>query len=161
MDWGQERPSRKSIFGLMLMCSKTALSWCFKQHFVVAQSSKEAEFFALASCIKQVLWLKTFASSLKLILPETTADSLLNICIEEDSQACISKSNCSTLSKFSKYVDLDFQLIVYHVRKCGIKLIYLSTENTVSNIFTNNLPLQKSNHLLALIGIETYGEQTY
>lgn len=54
-DWAQERPTRKSISGNVLICAGGPISWTSKQQEVIAQSTKEAGFISLALCVKEVL----------------------------------------------------------------------------------------------------------
>lgn len=47
LDWGQERQSRKSISGNLVMFSRSCVTWRSKQQTVVAQSLMEAEFVSM------------------------------------------------------------------------------------------------------------------
>lgn len=59
-DRGLKKPNRKYISGYLFLNSDGAVSWRPKQQSIVAQSSKEATYIVLASCIKEVLWIQKF-----------------------------------------------------------------------------------------------------
>lgn len=88
------------------MLAGCCINWKSKQQSVVAQSSKEAEFVALASCVREVLWLCKFAFTLGKDLEKSVVDKILDIYISEDNQACISETENPVLSDLSKHIYL-------------------------------------------------------
>lgn len=60
-----------------------------KQQRFVAQSSKGAEFLALASLFRDVLWFQKFGFTLEKVLEKSVVIKLFDIYIGEDYQACI------------------------------------------------------------------------
>lgn len=107
-DWWQERPTLKSISGYVFILSSGLISWRSKNQTVVAQSFKEAEYIALAMCVRLALWIKKFKSFFKLLLPNNDVDTLLYMSIAEDNQTCILAATGPINSEFSKHIDIRY-----------------------------------------------------
>lgn len=108
----------------------------------------------MATCVRKVLRLKKFASSLNLRLSLAIVKTLLDICIGEDSQACITKAKSPTISIDAKHIDSKIQLIGDHVRKDKVKLENVRSQDIVDNILTRYLLVQILNHYLQLLEIQ-------
>lgn len=55
LDWGQEQPDRKFIGEFCYMVAGGLINWRSKKQTINVQSSKEAEFIALAMCVRETL----------------------------------------------------------------------------------------------------------
>lgn len=138
-DWAQERPSRKSVSGNVILFAGGPVSWKSKRQSVVAQSTKEAEFIALSTCIRELLWFKKFGNMLERIISKKKVDQLFNVSIAEDNQACIREAKNPGSSELSKHIDVKFQFLVDNIQKGIVDIHYVPTENMAADLFTKNL----------------------
>lgn len=65
-DWANDEDSRRSRTGYIVTVSGGAVSWQTKMQKTVALSSCEAELYALCECVKELLWLIEFLSSMNI-----------------------------------------------------------------------------------------------
>lgn len=150
-DWAQERPSRKSISGNVFMFAGGPVSWKSKRQSIVAQSTKEAEFIALSTCIRELLWFKKFEDFLDKVIPKRKVDEIFDVSIAEDNQGCISEAKNPGSSEFSKHVDVKFQFLVDNIQKGLVGIHYISTEDMAADLFTKNLKRVRFEKLRDLI----------
>jgi hypothetical protein len=66
-DWGNDVPDRKSLTGWVVMVNGDPVSWCCKKQSVVAQSTCEAELYALAAAVNELMWFMDLIRELGLI----------------------------------------------------------------------------------------------
>lgn len=130
------------------MCAGSSINWRSKRQTVVAQSSQEAEFIALYSCVSDILWIRKFAGILEHALDKEVVHNLLDICIGEDNQAFIADARNPRVSDLSKHIDLKFQFPLDDVRKGNVKIRYLETENMTADMLTKNLGTAKFSKLI-------------
>lgn len=71
-DWAGRPYSRRSTTGFCIMLGQSPISWRFKKQSVVARSSAEAEYRAMAFTICEVLWLHLLLKELGLTHSATT-----------------------------------------------------------------------------------------
>ncbi|XP_015950729.2 uncharacterized mitochondrial protein AtMg00810-like [Arachis duranensis] len=64
-DWGGDPDDRKSIGGMCVFLGRNLVSWSFKKQSVVARSSTEAEYRAMADLVAELIWIKNLLSELK------------------------------------------------------------------------------------------------
>lgn len=152
-DWAQEKPSRKSVSGYVFLSAEGAVSWRSKQQSVVAQSSKEAEFIALAFCIREALWLQKFEEFFDRILIKGEAHDIFNITLGEDNMGCIRDAQTPVISDLSKHVDIKYQFLVDHVRRGNVKLQFVPTNEMLADILTKNLKKVKFGGMIRMINM--------
>jgi len=153
-DWGQEKPSRKSISGNVVLFGGALVNWRSKQQSIVALSSKEAEYISLASCIQDVIWFKKFETTLGMVMDEKVVRELFNISIGEDNQSCISDAKSPVLSSYSKHVDIKYRYLVQNIENGNIGIHYVPTDEMIADAFTKNLTNSKFNQFVKMMGLE-------
>ena len=65
-DWAGDRSDRKSISGWVAKINGDPISWSSKKQRVVALSTCEAELYAEAAAIQEVLWIRGILAELDL-----------------------------------------------------------------------------------------------
>src|SRR3954452_16463724 len=65
-DWANDKSDRKSITGWVAKLNGDPISWASKKQRTVAQSTCEAELYAEAAAIQEVLWLRGLLQELGL-----------------------------------------------------------------------------------------------
>jgi histone deacetylase 1/2 len=116
-DWGADPDDRKSTSGSCIYLGPNLVSWWSKKQTLVARSSTEAEYRALANAAAEVLWLQSLLTELK--VPFTTP---IFYC---DNMSTVALSHNPVLHAKTKHMELDIfflrekvlskHLIVRHV----------------------------------------------
>ena len=96
-DWASDVTDWKSISGYSFYFRGSLASWSAVKQKLIALSSTEAEYYAMAHAFKEVLWLRTFLELLHLPVPRPFP-------IISDNQAACSLSNSSAISARSKHI---------------------------------------------------------
>ncbi|OMO52289.1 Integrase, catalytic core [Corchorus capsularis] len=69
-DWAGNRDDRKSTSAYILYLGNNLISWCSKKQKIVARSSTEAEYRAIASSVSELTWIESLLHELHATLPE-------------------------------------------------------------------------------------------
>lgn len=138
-DWAGDENDRKSTTGyLFKLFERSPICWNSKRQLSVAASSTEAEYMALFEAVREALWLKSLASSIKIDISKP-------IVIFEDNNGCISIANNPTKHKKTKHIDIKYHFSREQVDKNVIKLNYIPTDQQVADGLTKPLAATKFN----------------
>jgi len=131
-DWASSKDDRKSITGWVAKLNGDPISWASKKQSIVAQSSCEAELYAEASAINEVLWLKGLLEEIQVKVPDAPV-----ICGDNQSTQTISKNNIKT--ERTKHVDVKYHFINETVNDGTVKLKWVPTTQQEADVFTKAL----------------------
>lgn len=126
--------TRKSTSGYVFVCASSPITWASQRQSVVAQSTTEAEYIALAFGTKEALWIKYFLDELGL--------AQKSIVINVDNQSAIKLAKNSEFHKKTKHIDVRFHFIKDECNKGNIVVKYVESSNQLADIFTK--PLSRS-----------------
>ena len=137
-DWGgNDSNDRKSTTGyIFILFEGCTICWNTKRQLSVAASSTEAEYMALFEGVKEALWLKSLANSMKINVIDP-------ITIYEDNNGCISIANNPTNHRKTKHIDVKYHFSREQIEKNVIKLEYVPTGVQLADVFTKFLPAVK------------------
>jgi len=138
-DWANSK-DRKSQSGYILYFNGGPIIWGSKQQKCVATSTMEAEFYALSTAVKELLWLKQFVSELKINIPIPI--------LFEDNQSCIKYCKSQYNSSAAKHIDIQFNFVKDYLQKNQYTLEYCTSEQMVADIFTKPLGPYKFQRLV-------------
>ena len=138
--WGDDKDSRKSRSGYVFFLESVPISWKTTLQQIVALSSAEAEYVALASAVKEALWLCSLLRQMGFEQQEAT----LIYC---DNQACISIAQNKVLNERSKHIDIRFHFVREAIEAKEIELMYMPTVDNIADIFTKPLSRDRFNLL--------------
>ncbi|XP_016185289.1 uncharacterized protein LOC107626911 [Arachis ipaensis] len=74
LDWGRDPDDRKLTGGICVLLGSNLVFWSSKKQSVVARSSTEAEYRAMADLVAELIWIKNLLSELRVtisLLPYT------------------------------------------------------------------------------------------
>jgi hypothetical protein len=111
----------RSTTGYVIYLNSSPVAWRSKTQIVIALSTTEAEYMALAEGVKEILWLKQLLVELD-ILP-------IGSCrVFEDNQAAINLAENPVLHQKTKHIEIRFHFLRSHVGK-DFELLHIDTKN--------------------------------
>jgi hypothetical protein len=123
--------TRKSITGYVLTIDGDVVDWKSKKQPIVAQSSTEAEYIALAMLVNKLRVVRRVRNWL------VGKDGAY--LVKEDNQACIKIAEGEGVNKRSKHIDVRYHVTREAIRKEEIRLEYVRTEEQLADALTKNL----------------------
>jgi transposase InsO family protein len=131
-DWANDKIDRKSITGWVAKLCGDVISWASKKQRTVAQSTCEAELYAEAAAINEVLWLRGLLSELGL---DVESPSL----VLGDNQSTIAVSTNGVKSERTKHVDVKYHFITDEISKGAVDVKWVPSAEQQADIFTKAL----------------------
>ena len=146
-DWAGSVSDRRSTSGYCTFIGGNLVTWRSKKQNVVARSSAETEFKAVALGICEVLWIKRLLEELKTSNP-------LPMKLYCDNKAAISIAHNPVLHDRTKHVKVDKHFIKEKLETGLICNPYVSTAEQVADVFTKGLPKKKFDDLICKLDME-------
>jgi hypothetical protein len=131
-DWGNDKADRKSVTGWVAKVNGDPVSWASKKQRTVALSTCEAELYAKAAAIQEVLWLRGLMKELGL---HTQAGST----VHGDNQSAIAVAKNGVKGERTKHVDVKYHFVTETVEHGEVQLKWVSTHEQQADIFTKAL----------------------
>jgi transposase InsO family protein len=131
-DWANDKGDRRSISGWVAKLNGDPVSWSSKKQRVVALSTCEAELYAEAAAIQEVLWLRGLMEELGLITQ--TGSTVFG-----DNQSAIAVSANGVKGERTKHVDVKYHFVTETVERGEVKLRWVPTTQQQADIFTKAL----------------------
>ena len=131
-DWAGDRSDRKSITGWVAKLNGDPISWSSKKQRTVALSTCEAELYAEAAAIQEVLWLRGLMKELRL---QSNTGSV----VHGDNQSAIAVSKNGIRSDRTKHVDIKYHFVTESVEQGEVLLKWVPTNEQQADIFTKAL----------------------
>ncbi|PKA57434.1 Retrovirus-related Pol polyprotein from transposon TNT 1-94 [Apostasia shenzhenica] len=145
-DWGGSLDDRKSTSGYCTFVGGNLVTWRSKRQSVVARSSAEAEYRAMAQGICELLWLKSLLSELCLI----SQTPLMLYC---DNKAAIDIANNPIQHDRTKHVEIDRHFIKEKLESKEVCIPYIRSCDQLADIFTKGLSSQVFSSIITKMGI--------
>jgi len=131
-DWANDKGDRKSISGWVAKINGDVISWSSKKQRVVALSTCEAELYAEAAAIQEVLWIRG-------LLAELGMHTSLGSQVYGDNQSTIAVSKNGVKRERTKHVDVKYQFITETVESGKVQLVWVRSSEQQADIFTKAL----------------------
>jgi hypothetical protein len=131
-DWAGDRGDRKSVSGWVSKLNGDPISWSSKKQRVVALSTAEAELYAEAAAIQEVLWLRG-------LLKEMGLHPISGSVVHGDNRAAIALSKNGVKSERTKHVDVKYHFITETVEGGQVRLQWVESAQQQADIFTKAL----------------------
>ena len=142
-DWAMST-DRRSISGYAFkLCNESSLiSWKTRKQSIVALSTCEAEYVALATATQE-------AKFLRKLLAELTCLPCKSVYIYVDNQGAIGLANNPIHHKRSKHNDVKYHYVRLEIQHGIVELTYVPTDNNVADVFTKPVTRVRLNRLLS------------
>ena len=131
-DWANDKGDRRSITGWVSKLNGDTISWSSKKQRTVALSTCEAELYAEAAAIQEVLWMRGILKELGLRM---TTGSI----VHGDNQSAIAVSKNGVKGERTKHVDIKYHFVTETVERGEVQLKWVPTTEQQADIFTKAL----------------------
>jgi hypothetical protein len=131
-DWAGDLDDRKSTTGIIIKLNGCPIIWLSKKQSIVALSTAEAEYIAIATAVQEVVWINQYLSELGLKASQVPI-------IRSDNQAAIQIASNDTFHNRSKHIDIRYHFIRQIVKKGGVVITYINTKQQEADINTKGL----------------------
>jgi len=131
-DWAGGPSDRRSTTGYCVFLGGNLVNWKSKKQTVVARSSAEAEYRAMAHTTCEVVWLRSF-------LEEIGFSVQLPMPLYCDNQAAIHIASNPVFHERTKHIEVDCHLVREKLTGGVISTPYVSTGAQLADMFTKSL----------------------
>lgn len=138
-DWANSKGDRRSITGWVAKLNGDTLSYASRKQRTVALSTCEAELYAEAAAIQEVLWLRGILKELGLRMNTGSI-------VHGDNQSAIAVSKNGIKGERTKHVDIKYHFITETVESGDVILKWIPTADMQADIFTKALSAPLFNH---------------
>ena len=148
-DWAGDQETRKSTSGFLISILNTPLAFSSKTQGSIAQSSAEAELYAMASGVADAIFIKQLLSEIQEHIGIKTFDipdhhpvtnkPVPAITVLTDSTSATSLVQKMGLNRRSKHIELKFLWLQDHHKNGVIKVKRVSSLENPADIFTKNV----------------------
>jgi hypothetical protein len=148
-DWAGNSLDRKSTTGFCTFIGGNLVTWKSKKQTVVARSSAEAEYRAMASTACEIIWLK-------LLLGDLGIQCTLPIPLHCDNQAAMHIAANPVFHERTRHIEVDCHFVRHQVQSKLIQTVYTKSCEQLADIFTKVLPSAQFEHLLFKLGSRNF-----
>jgi transposase InsO family protein len=145
-DYANDKDDRLSVSGYAVMLCGGAISWAARRQTVIATSTVNAEYIAIAEAAKDLMWWRPLLRQLGFDISAPTA--LFN-----DNQGSIFLAQNGDNGTRSKAIDVKYHLIRQELRNKTIDLSYVATQHNVADILTKALARDRHRLLTTALGV--------
>ena len=145
-NWAENRLDRKSTGGFLCKVFNSTVCWTSKRQDVVAISTTESEYYALAETVREIKWLKALLEDFNIYVRDS-------IPIYIDSQSCMKMIENEKFSNRTKHIDVRFHFAKEEIMNGNIKLVYEPTASNIADMLTKPLAGVKIKYLRELANI--------
>jgi len=144
-DWVSNALDRRSTTGYCMFVGGNLVSWKSKKQRVMARSSTEAEYRAMASAACELVWLNHLLTD-----PGCPNNLLMTLCC--DNQAAMHIASNLVFHKRTKHIEVDCHYICQQVQSKLIATQYVCINDQLADMFTKVLPSIQFHRLLSKLG---------
>ncbi|CAM9837685.1 unnamed protein product, partial [Heterosigma akashiwo] len=131
-DFCNDRVDGKSVTGYILFLGDAPIVWSSKLQGAVTTSTVEAEYLALRSAVKDIMWLRSLLAEMGCPQHEPTP-------VVEDNSACVEWANDMLVNKRNRHFHASYHLAKEQVSLGTIRMFYIKTHDQVADILTKAL----------------------
>ena len=132
-DWAGDPIDRRSTIGYCFLLGDSLISWRRKKQIVIARSSTEAEYRALAATTTELIWLRWLLQDLGVNCSTATK-------LHCDNRSAIQIAHNDVFHERTKHIEIDYHFIRHHFLQGTLTLQSISSQDQLADIFTKPLP---------------------
>lgn len=145
-DWGSEVDDRRSCSGYVLKMSNAAISWASKRQSIVALSSTEAEYIALSSAVREVIWMRQLAQEVD---EKFNGPTIINC----DNQSSIRLAESEAYRPRTKHIDIRHHHTREKIEDKTISIEFCPTANMTADSLTKAVTREKTEFCTNQMGL--------
>ena len=131
-NWGGDLDDRKSTTAYIIFLGDNPISWRTRKQKVVARSSTEAEYRALATTASDIAWIKSLLDELGLKLREPP----LLLC---DNVGATQLSLNHVIHSRMKHIAIDLYFVHDFVQRGHLRVAHVHTDDQLADLLTKPL----------------------
>ena len=144
-DWAGNAIDRKSTTGYCTFVGGNIVTWKSKKQNVIARSSAEAEYRAMASTACELIWLKGLISDLGFL----SNKPMSLFC---DNQAAMHIASNPVFHERTKHIEVDCHYVREQVQSKVIQTTFTRSHDQLADVFTKSLASTQFQRLLSELG---------
>jgi hypothetical protein len=145
-DWAGSPSDRKSTTGYCTFIGGNLVTWRSKKQSVVARSSAEAEYRAMAHTTCELTWLRTVLQEFGLLIQGPTP-------LYCDNQAAIHIASNPVFHERTKHIEVDCHFVRSKVESKDIITPFVPSGSQLADIFTKSLPKNAIDSICSKLGV--------
>jgi len=132
-NWAGDPTDRRSTTGYCFLLDTFLISWPSKKQSVVARSSTEAEYRALANTTSELLWLRWLLQDMGVSFPSATP-------VYCDNRNAIQIAHNDVFHERTKHIEIGCHFVRHHLLQCSLQLNYVTSHYQFADLFTKSHP---------------------
>jgi len=145
-DYAANPDTRKSTSGFVLTLCGGPICWASRSQKSVAQSTTEAEYVAIADCVKDIIWARQLLSDLGRAPTRPTL-------VSSDNQAAIKLVHNPIYHRRTKHIDVRHHFVRDEQEKKNISVEFVSTSEQPADMLTKSLSSPGLNNCKSMLMI--------
>jgi len=127
-DHGNDPTDRKYVTGFCIFLGDSLISWKSKKQSIVSQSSTEAEYCAMTSTTKEIVWLHWLLADIGVSFSHPTP-------MYCDNQSSIQIAHNSVFHERTNHIEIDSHLTRHHLKHGTIALPFVPSSLQIADLF--------------------------
>jgi len=136
VDHGSDPTDRKSVTEFCIFLGDSFIFWKSKKQSIVSQSSTEAEYRAMTSTTKEIVWLRWLLTNMGIFFSHPTS-------MYCDNQSSIQIAHNSVFHKRTKHIEIDCHLARHHLKHGTIALPFVPFSLQIADFFTKTYSISR------------------
>jgi len=145
-DHGSDPTDRKSVIGFCIFLGDSLISWKSKKQSIVSQSSTEAEYHAMASTTKEIVWLRWLLADMEIFFSHPTP-------MYCDNQSSIQIAHNLVFHERTKHIEINCHLTRHHLKHGTIALPFVPSSLQIADFFTKAHSISRFRFLVGKLSI--------